>query len=267
MNEEKDLLVTKLSLIKQYRSVGYIAEVIDIDLDMVKKWLDGNIDDDIVDDVNKLLDAEFNIELKIALDDNELSSVKDLIKDKIIAIESKHGIQESLKLLGGVSVATFNRYKRGEIPMSNLLYIKSMVEDIQIEDVAIDDENGSNLEKTLGDKLKTKLSKSNKDKKESDLDNKVSLRRLNLDNKPKEEEEEEDIYEDFKDDNVEEKTDIINPKEEKIVSEKKEKNIIKSVFNGVEKELKEILGDTIQLKRVEFSEDKIIIEAGLKEED
>lgn len=43
-------------------------------------------------------------------------------------------------------------------------------------------------------------------------------------------------------------------------------SITKHLFSGVEKELKEKFGDDIELKKIEFVEDKIIIEAGLKDD-
>ena len=155
MSEEKSLFIGKLQLIKQFRSIGFISEKLDVTVSIIREWFDGDIDDNRLEIYDELVDKEFEEEIELSIDDDSLSRLKEKIKNDVLLIESKLNTSETLRVLGGVSLATFNRYKKGEIPLSNILYLRDNITDILKTLSSTDINKTSNL--NSDDKLKKSI--------------------------------------------------------------------------------------------------------------
>ena len=252
MNEDKSLFIGKLQLIKQFRSIGFISEKLDVTVSIIREWFDGDIDNNILNMLDELIDKEFEEEIELSIDDDSLNRLKEKIRDDILLIESKLNTSETLRALGGLSLATFNRYKKGEIPLSNILYLRDNINSIlnSLNNKDIDKNSGLIADEKLKQSIEFKKNKS------SSLDTiKSDLNEQNEINEVKE----------IKKANIEpiskNKGDV-----NKVSKVSNNINITKYLFSGVEQELKDKFGEEVELKKIEFIEDKIIIEAGLKED-
>lgn len=254
MSEEKSLFIGKLQLIKQFRSIGFISEKLDVTVSMVREWFDGDIENDLLQVVDELIDKEFEEEIQLSIDDESLIRLKDDLKNDIVLIETKLNTSDTLKVLGGISLATFNRYKKGEIPLSNILYLRDTINDI-LKKLTTNLNSNDKLKESI-EKQKNKVSSLNVIK--NDLSEIKEVKEVKEVNEIKE------VKEVNVDKEVNTKSTVKNKGDVNKVSNNM--SITKHLFSGVEKELKEKFGDDIELKKIEFVEDKIIIEAGLKDD-
>lgn len=283
MSVDREVVLGKLEIIKQFRSTSYIANILEVKPEDLRSWSRGEISLEEAEILEALLDTSFGEELHIGLNDEALDKVKEEISLKLKKLEDEKGIESTLEVLGNISIATFNRYKRGEIPLSAILYMKEKVSEL-FEPKPKDKKE----EKTETSESVRKIRKLNRFK--DSIKDKVSIESVKeeLVIEPDIKEPEEKIVKEeaikkeviekeaIEKEPIEEDTRIfkaelpkIKKKEDKEMTAKKNEdiNITKLLFKGVEKEIQETLGDDVEIQKVEFTKNKIIIEAGIKIEE
>lgn len=286
-------LVKAIEIVKLYRTVSYISKTLEIepsDLEILSKGI--GYDESIALSLHKEVEEAFSLELLLNGDEEKEEAAIREVQQSIMQIIAEESEEKVLSLLGNVTVRTLRKYERGEVSRKVLVPLLQELRNYR-ETIDTNNSNTSNETKPINQQLnnhpETNIEKpTSQPKVDTPKLKSISVPELEVEAKSINDLLEENVVmddEEILDNLVNTKTkkEPIHSSKEKITKEvsvkSKEredskrtmtnlntnKNIIELLFKGVEEELKASLGENVEIKKVEMTSEKVLLEIGIED--